>query len=217
MEDGYGLGQWTFKSRKAGLYDFAKSQQASIGDEDVQIKWALTEISQGDYSRWINAGSVSEASNAFCDIFENPAIKNYSERAEHAQRYYDKFANASRPSTTTEGNSKIVSIAESKKGCAYVYGAEGPNTFDCSGFVKWVYKQAGISLPRTTYDYEVYIGTKNEVSWEEAQPGDIVWNRDHMGIYLGDNQYIHAPHTGDVVREAPEAKSKFTNVFRFTK
>lgn len=214
--NGYGLGQWTFESRKAGLYDYAKNQGVSIGDEDMQIKWALTEISQGNYSRWKNAGSVSEASKAFCDIFENPTVKNYTEREKHAQRYYDKFANASRPSVSG-GNSKIVSIARTKLGCPYVWGATGPDTFDCSGFVQWVYKQVGISLPRTTYDYEKYIGTKNEISWSEAQPGDIVWKEQHMGIYLGDNWYIHAPHTGDVVKESENAQSSFTRVFRFTK
>lgn len=213
---GYGLGQWTWYSRKEGLYDLAKSQNASIGDEEIQIKWLLTELSQGGYSRWINAGSVSEASNAFCDIFENPAVKNYSERASHAQRYYDKFANQKKPSTSRK-NKKIVSVAESKLGCAYVYGATGPNTFDCSGLVQWVYAQNGISLPRTTYDYEKYIGTSNEVSWNDAQPGDIVWRKEHMGIYLGNDKYIHAPQTGDVVKISQGAKGAFSKVFRFTK
>ncbi len=202
------------------MYDLAKSQNASIGDEEIQIKWLLTELSQGGYSRWINAGSVSEASNAFCDIFENPAVKNYSERASHAQRYYDKFANQTKPSTSSKSK-KIVSIAESKLGCAYVYGATGPNTFDCSGFVQWVYKQNGISLPRATGGYLKYIGTEHEVSWNDAQPGDIVWihnsSNQHMGIYLGNDKYIHSPTTGDVVKISQGAKGAFARVFRFTK
>lgn len=185
----------------------------------MQIKWLLNEISQGGskYSRWENAGSVSEASNAFCDIFENPYDKNYSERAQHAQRYYDMFANASRPSASSGGNQDIVSTAKSKMGCKYVYGATGPDTFDCSGFVQWVFAQNGVSLPRTTYDYDRFIGTEHEVSWENAQPGDIVWRNEHVGIYLGNNEYIHAPHTGDVVKISPNAKESFDRVFRFTK
>ena len=188
----------------------------------MQIKWALNEIRQGGskYSRWENAGSVSEASNAFCDIFENPLVKNYSERAQHAQRYYDMFANASRPSSSSGGNQDIVNTAKKKLNCPYVYGAAGPNTFDCSGFVQWVFGQNGISLPRTTGDYLGYVGSKNEVSWEEAQPGDILWvhnsKHQHMGIYLGNNQYIHAPQTGDVVKIS-QGRGNFTNVFRFTK
>ena len=80
-----------------------------------------------------------------------------------------------------------------------------------------MYQQVGISLPRTTYDYKPYIGTSKEVSWDKAQPGDIVWKWEHMGIYLGNDQYLHAPHTGDVVKISSGAKGTFTNVFRFTK
>lgn len=202
------------------MYDFAKSEGVSIADEDMQIKYALQEIRQGGskYSRWENAGSVSEASNAFCDIFEGPAVKNYSERAQQAQKYYDMFANSSRPSSSSSGgNQDIVNTAKKKLNCPYVYGAAGPNTFDCSGFVQWVFGQNGISLPRTTYDYKPYIGTKNEVSWSDAQPGDIVWRDEHMGIYLGNDQYIHAPHTGDVVKISSGAQGAFDRVFRFSK
>ena len=114
------------------------------------------------------------------------------------------------------GNSEIVDIAKSKLGCPYVWGATGPDTFDCSGLVQWVYAQAGISVPRTTYDYEPYLGTSKEISWSEAQPGDIVWNDHHMGIYLGNDEFIHAPQTGDVVKISSGASGRFTNVFRFT-
>ncbi len=115
------------------------------------------------------------------------------------------------------GNSDIVNKAKSKLGCPYVWGATGPDTFDCSGLVQWVYKQVGISLPRTTYEYQPYIGTSKEVSWDNAQPGDIVWRSEHMGIYLGNDQYIHAPHTGDVVKISSGARGAFSRVFRFTK
>lgn len=218
---GYGLGQWTYPSRKAGLYDFAKSEGVSIADEDMQIKWALKEISSGDYSRWENAKTVEEASNAFCDIFENPYEKNYKERSDKAQYYYDMYKDKDAPSSSSELGEKIVETAKSKLGCKYVYGAAGPDTFDCSGFVQWVYAQNGISLPRTTAGYWSYVKT-NEVSWSDAQPGDIVWkddgnNNGHMGMYLGNDQYIHAPHTRDVVKISSGAQEKFMKVFRFTK
>ena len=114
------------------------------------------------------------------------------------------------------GNSKIVSIAKSKLGCPYVYGAEGPDSFDCSGFVQWVYKQVGISLPHSTSAYNPSY-FKYAIDWKDAQPGDIVWRDGHMGIYLGNNEYIHAPQTGDVVKIASGAKDRFTKVFRITK
>ena len=135
---------------------------------------------------------------------------------------YDKMSPSDFQTATGETNSQIVEIAKTKLGCPYVWGATGPDTFDCSGLVQWVYKQVGISLPRTTADYIPYLGTSHEISWSEAQPGDIVWKSGqnggsgHMGIYLGGNQYLHAPQTGDVVKISNGAQSMFTNVLRFT-
>ncbi len=115
----------------------------------------------------------------------------------------------------TGGNSQITEIAKQYLGVPYVWGGTTPSGFDCSGFVQYVFNEAGISLPRTTYNYTQYIGSANEVSKEEAQPGDIVWRYEHIGIYLGNDEYIHAPHTGDVVKISSGAMSAFTNVFRF--
>lgn len=115
----------------------------------------------------------------------------------------------------TGGNSQIVEIAKKYLGVPYVWGGTTPSGFDCSGFVQYVFAEAGISLPRTTYNYTQYIGSANEVPKEEAQPGDIVWRYKHIGIYLGNDEYIHAPHTGDVVKISSGALSAFTNVFRF--
>ena len=101
-------------------------------------------------------------------------------------------------------------------------GAKGPNQFDCSGFVYWVYQQQGISVPGSTEGYRSYINSSNEISWGEAKPGDILLifsgekARDygHAAIYLGNDEYIHAPQTGDVVKISSGAQSMFTHVFR---
>lgn len=135
---------------------------------------------------------------------------------EFIQKYnLERFDTMSSSDFQISGNNKIIEIARTKLGCAYSWGATGPNTFDCSGFVMWVYQQNGISVPRSTSGYKPYLGTDKEISWDEAQPGDIVWRDGHMGIYLGDDKYIHAPQTGDVVKESSGAKKSFTNVFRF--
>lgn len=103
-------------------------------------------------------------------------------------------------------------------------GAKGPDTFDCSGLVYWVFAQEGISVPISTEGYRTYKNTAHEIDWSEVQPGDIliVFNGEngrtksgHAGIYLGDNQYIHAPRTGDVVKISSGAQKTFTHVFRF--
>lgn len=108
--------------------------------------------------------------------------------------------------TSNKYGATVVAAAYSKLGCPYVWGASGPNTFDCSGLVMWCYAQAGVSLDH-------YSGSQAQsgavISVSQAQPGDILWKSGHVGIYVGGGKYIHAPQTGDVVRVA-------TNVGRFT-
>ncbi|MEE0967014.1 MAG: NlpC/P60 family protein [Bacilli bacterium] len=88
---------------------------------------------------------------------------------------------------------KIVATAQSKLGCKYVWGAVGPKTFDCSGLVRYCYRQAGVSVPRSSGAQKS--GGK-VISISEAKPGDIVWRPGHVGIYVGNGQVIHAPRTG---------------------
>lgn len=124
--------------------------------------------------------------------------------------------------TTGGTGSEIIEIAKEKQGCPYAMGAKGPDSFDCSGFVYWVYKQVGINVPGSTDAYMALKGTAKEIDWSEAQPGDILivfasergTKYGHAGIYLGDNKYIHAPQTGDVVKISSGAKSSFKHVFR---
>lgn len=121
------------------------------------------------------------------------------------------------------GSTEIVETAKSKLGCPYVLGAKGPDSFDCSGFVYWVYKQKGITVPGSTDEYKSYINSGKEIDWSQAQPGDIliIFNTErgttygHAGIYLGNDEYIHAPQTGDVVKISSGAQAKFRHVFRF--
>ncbi len=101
--------------------------------------------------------------------------------------------------TTNKYGSIVVAAARSKLGCPYVWGAAGPNSFDCSGLVMWCYAQAGVSLGH-------YSGSQGKagavIPLSQAQPGDILWKSGHVGIYIGGGQYIHAPQTGDVVKVA---------------
>ena len=96
-----------------------------------------------------------------------------------------------------------VNAALSKLGSAYVWGATGPSTFDCSGLMQWAYKQAGITLPRTS-SAQATFGTA--VSRDQLQPGDLVAYYSpvsHIGMYLGDGKMVHAPTSGDVVKISP--------------
>lgn len=106
------------------------------------------------------------------------------------------------PGASASGNA-IVSYAYQFIGYPYVYGATGPNAFDCSGFTSFVYRNAaGIEITRTTYSQ---MGVGTPVSYGELQPGDLVftYGADHVGIYVGGGQYIHAPQPGDSVKVSP--------------
>jgi peptidoglycan DL-endopeptidase CwlO len=92
-----------------------------------------------------------------------------------------------------------VGVAMAQLGKPYVWGAAGPDVFDCSGLVVYSYAAVGVSLPHSSYalwNAGVY------VSRDQLQPGDLVFfdGLGHVGIYIGGGQFIHAPHTGDVVK-----------------
>lgn len=97
----------------------------------------------------------------------------------------------------------VVAYASNFLGTPYVYGGSTPDPgFDCSGFVKYVYAHFGVNLPRTT-DSQIYAGY--EVSRADIQPGDLILfgtkgDPRHVGMYVGNNCYIHSPQTGDVVK-----------------
>jgi cell wall-associated NlpC family hydrolase len=102
-----------------------------------------------------------------------------------------------------------VAAALSVLGSPYVWGDEGPRTFDCSGLVLWSYQRAGLVLPRLADD-QYFASTPIPLS--DLRPGDLlVYAYDtsdaktihHITMYIGNGQMVHAPHTGDVVRVAP--------------
>ncbi|WP_030182021.1 C40 family peptidase [Streptomyces sp. NRRL S-813] len=93
------------------------------------------------------------------------------------------------------------SAAQSRIGSPYVYGATGPSSFDCSGLTSWAYAQAGVSIPRTS-QAQANIGTRI-YSQSQLQVGDLVFfygDLHHVGLYAGNGQVLHAPHTGASVR-----------------
>ena len=93
----------------------------------------------------------------------------------------------------------VVGIAMNYLGVPYVWGGASPSGFDCSGFTMYVYAQVGISLP---HNAAMQYGMGSAVGREFLQPGNLVFfnGLGHVGLYIGGGQFIHAPHTGDVVK-----------------
>jgi cell wall-associated NlpC family hydrolase len=106
--------------------------------------------------------------------------------------------------------------AMTRLGDAYVWGAEGPSTFDCSGLVYWAYLQNGYTMPRSS---SAQAGAGVAVSKSDIQPGDLLFFYSpisHVGIAVGNGQMIHAPQSGDVVKVASYAYFPLTAVRRIT-
>ncbi|NJP51009.1 hypothetical protein HCJ93_13235 [Streptomyces sp. SBST2-5] len=107
-----------------------------------------------------------------------------------------------------------LAAARSALGRPYVWGANGPSGFDCSGLTQWAYQQAGVSLPRTSQGQR-YAG--RQIPLSQARPGDLVIYRSdagHVGMYAGNGQVIHAPYPGAPVRYDPVGMMPVSSVTR---
>ena len=108
---------------------------------------------------------------------------------------------ASRNLTPPPANAPVaVRVALEQQGDPYVWAAAGPNSFDCSGLILYAYKAAGISLPHSS---RALRSMSRSITVDELQPGDLVFGGSpvhHVGMYIGNGQMVHAPHSGDVVK-----------------
>lgn len=165
---------------------------------------------------WLNSSTLCSADDfpklddpavaAYCwmSAYEGPATgatAHLDRRIESAQHYYD-LLNTSVSVGEGGGFTEVVSRAQAQMGKPYQWGAAGPNSYDCSGLVS--YALTG-RYEHTWVTQYIYYGGKpfREISASEAVPGDVVCKESHTGIYIGNGQMIHAPHTGDVVKIGP--------------
>ena len=129
------------------------------------------------------------------------ADRNLSSADRAAQR--DTGGKAPAVKAPTAAAQKAVDAALSRLGKPYVWGATGPDSFDCSGLLLWAYAKAGVTLPRNSAA-QAQFGTP--VPRDQLQPGDLVAYYSpvsHIGMYLGDGKMVHAPTSGDVVKISP--------------
>ncbi|MFQ6143046.1 NlpC/P60 family protein [Streptomyces seoulensis] len=129
------------------------------------------------------------------------AEQNRASRASERAALNSDTGNPGKISAGSGRSGAAFSAAQSKIGSAYVYGATGPSSFDCSGLTSWAYAQAGVSIPRTS-ESQANIGQRI-YSQSQLQVGDLVFfygDLHHVGLYAGNGQVLHAPHTGAVVR-----------------
>lgn len=188
----------TLNVRAGAGTNYSVINKVYLGD-NVKL---LSESTNGWYKISLTSGSTGWCSGTYLKDIRTGSLTTNSSSS-------NTSSNSDSGSITVENSSEkvkaIINLAKSKLGCPYVWGAEGPNSFDCSGFTYYVYKNAGkVTLPRTSREQAKY-GTY--VSKENLKPGDLVFfdsnygsNVNHVGIYIGNNEMIHSPRTGDVVK-----------------
>lgn len=183
---GYGLAQWTYYTRKQGLYEYCKSKGVSIDDADAQVEYLLAEIAGSgpaagyasiqliDYNgytveNWKNAKSAEEAAVAFCYIFEKPSTPNLEKRKSAAKEYLGEFKGKTIPSTGNY-NGSFLQVAEQCHEYLrinnYYYSSPShvaANNCTCNG-TNCGYSQ-GSAIPKPTSDGKRAIDCSSYVSW----------------------------------------------------
>jgi len=106
------------------------------------------------------------------------------------------------PVVSSPVGQRVAVLARSFIGTPYRYGGDAPSGFDCSGLVWYVYREAGVAVPRTAAEQRA--GARR-IAADALEPGDLVFfytPEDHVGIYLGNGEFVHAPASGRRVERA---------------
>lgn len=201
--------QAEYEKQGDNLNNLITSKSAEVANLDSEIQAAAEAAAREAAERAAREAAAKEAErqqaaasnhNAASTSNRNNTTSNRNNTTSSSSASVATKPSHSSSSTTTSGTNanggSIVSRAYSQLGKPYVWGAYGPNSFDCSGFVSYC----------LTGSYTRIGTTLTFMGWTRVsnpQPGDVVTTATHCGIYIGNGQMIHAPHTGDVVKVGP--------------
>ncbi|MFD8739026.1 NlpC/P60 family protein [Streptomyces sp. NPDC059618] len=196
----------SLSSRQAEL----KRQKKTINEKLGAARQLLARLTPQERTQYAQRGGADDQQHVSRDAARGPAPVASS----GASGTSGATAAGSGVAAPNSRAAAAIAYAYSKLGSPYVWGATGPDAFDCSGLAQAAYRSAGISLPRTTYSQ---INAGRRVTLSELQPGDLVFfyaGITHVGIYIGNGQMIHAPNPSAPVRVAPISEMPFAGATR---
>ena len=201
--------QVEYEKQGDNLNNLITSKSSEVANLDSEIQAAAEAAAKEAAERAAREAAAKEAErqqaaasnhNAASTSNRNNTTSNRNNTTSSSSASVATKPSHSSSSTTTSGTNanggSIVSRAYSQLGKPYVWGAYGPDSFDCSGFVSYCLTGSYTRLG-TTLTFMGWTRVSN------PQPGDVVTTATHCGIYIGNGQMIHAPHTGDVVKVGP--------------
>ena len=188
----------TSKSAEVANLDSEIQAAAEAAAKEAAERAAKEAAKEAVKKQQASAANNSTSSNRHNSTTSNNTTSNKNNTS-NTTRPSRPSGNNTSSSTTSGSNANggtIVSRAYSQLGKPYEWGAYGPSSFDCSGFVSYCLTGSYTRLG-TTLTFMGWTRVSN------PQPGDVVTTATHCGIYIGNGQMIHAPHTGDVVKVGP--------------
>lgn len=195
--------QWVMAEARALLDGTPERSGDFAGIETRALKDYRTALRQRMSDFEVKGDRATDAELAEIDRIQQDDFRMAAEliaRGEQTVLPPVTLSAAARERLTMSVGEQAVELAKRELGKPYVWAAAGPNSFDCSGLMLYVYDQLGISMPH-------YSGSQYamfpKVAREDLQPGDLVFfgaNIHHVGMYIGNGEYLHAPRTGDVVK-----------------
>ncbi|MFB6990612.1 NlpC/P60 family protein [Streptomyces sp. NPDC056304] len=187
-----------------------ESQQRSLQQQRREATEKLQDLQSvrkglGDRKKEIQ-GKLAQAQKLLNTLTAEERAR-IAEKEERANRSSERVQLGNEASASQRAAAAF-SAAKSRVGLPYVWGASGPNSFDCSGLTSWAFNQAGVSIPRTS-QAQADVGTRIN-SLSALKPGDLIIMRtdlSHVGFYAGNGQILHAPKPGAQVRYESIARS----------
>ncbi|MEV7908950.1 NlpC/P60 family protein [Streptomyces griseus] len=179
------------QSKQRTLAQQRKEAQDKLGDL-ADVRKALGE-NKKKYQ-----GKLADAQQLLNTLTQAERAKMQQEEQRASRAASDRVELGNEAPASGRGAAAL-SAAATQLGKPYVSGGSGPNSYDCSGLTQWAFAQAGVSITRTTYTQQ---NDGQRIGRSQLKPGDLVFfnGLSHVGFYAGNNQILHAPKPGTVVR-----------------